>query len=716
MSDSPAKTELLAPAGTLATFAAAVQAGADAVYIGTPHLNARNLARHFSQTEIAAMIDHGHGNGVRVYLAMNSLMKEEEIPQVVELLALLEQLSPDALIIQDIGLCRLIRKYFPALKIHASTLLGAHNSLAVHQFSKMGFSRVVLAREMTLTEIKKIHAADQLELEVFVHGALCFSYSGLCLFSSYYGGKSGLRGRCVQPCRRRYTWTGPGKGYRSGYLFSMNDLDALELVPQIVRAGVVSLKIEGRMRSSRYVSSVVRAYRLILDQGVSRETVRTARELLGQAMGRKGSSGYFLNDQPDELISAHHSGNIGLFLGKLTQVKGGWGTLKLKESLQCGDRLRLHHENSGERQSLTLKKVNVQGKSRQSAEPGETIMIELHDLSPRPGDTLYKVDVNSPRHGKERKNNINPAHYNKKINKLSNGRKAGKIIQQLGLSQQKIQPRQKFRPGKKKFHGRKNTNKLMPLWLKTTDPALIAQLAAYKPDKIILNLAPDNFNRFQKLKKNRVWPRLLVWGLPPVILEDEIPFYQKAISRLLNEGYRNWQISHLSQLQFFPDSRRVNISGEYTLNVLNSQALALLKEAGLKHAVAGVENDRNNIKMICAHKQGMKVGMMVYGLIPLFTSRLDTKHFQYGRIVVSPKGEKFVLRRQENLTIALPLLPFSLLSRLSEVTAAGVDYGVVDFSFQRLRKRELDSIFRQINGRSAKTKKLSTFNFFGNLS
>ncbi|MDH3360181.1 MAG: U32 family peptidase, partial [Desulfobulbaceae bacterium] len=175
--------ELLAPAGTIEAFEAAVSAGADAVYIGAPSLNARALARHFVMAEIAAMVDHAHKHGVKVYVAMNSLMKEEDIPTATQTLAAFEHLGVDALIIQDLGLYRLARNHFPQLRLHASTLMTAHNSAAVRQFTEMGYQRVVLAREMTLSEIGAVHQQNKVELEVFVHGAMCFSYSGMCLFS-----------------------------------------------------------------------------------------------------------------------------------------------------------------------------------------------------------------------------------------------------------------------------------------------------------------------------------------------------------------------------------------------------------------------------------------------------------------------------------------------------------------------------------------------------
>ncbi len=303
------KSELLAPAGSINVFEGAIEAGADAVYIGAPALNARALSKDFTLAEIAAMIDFAHKRGVKLYLAANSLLKENEIPQTLETLAMLEALKPDALIIQDLGVYHLCKKHFPQLRLHASTLLGAHNSLGVRQFKNMGFKRVVLARELTVKEINSIAGTSNVELEVFIHGALCFSYSGLCLFSSYLGGKSGLRGRCVQPCRRRYQWKQQGE--KPGYYFSMNDLSGIDLIHKLQKAGVSSFKIEGRLRSAHYVSSVVKAYRMVIDADEGdRKVLANARELLDQAMGRKTSQGYFSTAQPKDLISPYHSGNI----------------------------------------------------------------------------------------------------------------------------------------------------------------------------------------------------------------------------------------------------------------------------------------------------------------------------------------------------------------------------------------------------------------------
>ena len=231
--------ELLAPAGNIENFHAAIEAGADAVYVGAPGFNARNLARDLRLEEIGAMIRLCHDRGKKLYVAANSILLEKDLPLVIETLALLETLGPDALIVQDLGLIHLVRRYFPRLKLHASTLMTAHNSQSVRFLAGLGCQRVVLARELTIKEIAAIRSRSEVELEVFIHGAMCFSYSGLCLFSSFLGGKSGLRGRCVQPCRRAYGTSGKGgKGGKSGrgasggaYLFSMNDLDGLSRRP-----------------------------------------------------------------------------------------------------------------------------------------------------------------------------------------------------------------------------------------------------------------------------------------------------------------------------------------------------------------------------------------------------------------------------------------------------------------------------------------------------
>ena len=742
--------ELLAPAGTIEAFEAAVESGADAIYIGAPAFNARALARHFSLAEVAAMIDHAHKNRVRVYLAMNSLMKEEEIGKAVEELAALEALKADALIVQDLGISYLARKFFPGLRLHASTLMGAHNSLNVRQFAELGFKRVVLAREMTLAEIGQIHKQCPVELEVFVHGALCFAYSGLCLFSSYLGGKSGLRGRCVQPCRRRYTWgsTGRGPGSPAGYLFSMNDLAGLELIPQLRQAGVSSLKIEGRMRSAQYVGSVVKAYRLALDNPATPAVLAEAKELLEQAMGRKASLGYFKKGQPTDIIAPQHSGNIGLFLGKTEKVTANRAQMTLKEPLRIGDRLRIHQEGSGERQSFTLKGL-WQGKvALDKAAAGSKVQLDLPPGA-QWGDSLYKVDSEERRRQAARKG-IQPGLFSKKVATLVDPRKLAQIAHFLGKpgSRPTGGKSREERPARGQIQGqapgrRGVAQRQLPLewWLKIDDfDSLKVQLPT-PPSRLVITLSRQTFAQYARQQK-RLTPyrRRLVWALPPVILEADLVFYREAIAHLRESGYNAWQIGHIGQRLLFEASAQAQDSGEksasagrkrgraehapperllffgdYTLNVLNSLSVQALAGLGLSNVQLAIETDRQNLFDLLAHKNVLPMGMTIYGLPPLFTARLASPFFKYDQPLVSPKGEVIVLKQCWGQTVAVADQPFSLVPHSTELAARGVAYGVVDLSHMRPRPDELVGVFRQSGQPGRGGSRLRTFNYTGTL-
>ncbi|MBU4229678.1 MAG: peptidase U32 family protein [Desulfurivibrionaceae bacterium] len=766
--------ELLAPAGTIEAFEAAVESGADAIYIGAPAFNARALARHFSLAEVAAMIDHAHTNRVKVYLAMNSLMKENEIGKAVEELAALEALKADALIIQDLGIAYLARKFFPGLRLHASTLMGAHNSLNVRQFSEMGFKRVVLAREMTLGEISQIHKQCPVELEVFVHGALCFAYSGLCLFSSYLGGKSGLRGRCVQPCRRRYTWAGKGRGTGApaGYLFSMNDLAGLELIPHLRQAGVSSLKIEGRMRSAQYVASVVKAYRLALDNPATPAVLAEAKELLEQAMGRKASLGYFKKGQPTDIIAPQHSGNIGLFLGKTEKVTGNRAQMTLKEPLRVGDRLRIHQEGSGERQSFTLKGL-WQGKvALDKAGAGSKVQVDLPPGA-QWGDSLYKVDLGERRQQATKKG-IQPGLFSKRIATLVDPRKLAQIAHFLGkpVNRPAVGKTREERPARGKVQapvhsqaqgGRRGVLQVqLPLewWLKIDDFESLKVQLPTPPSRLVITLSRQTFAQYSRQQKRLIpYRRRLVWALPPVILEEDLQFYRDAIGHLRTSGYNAWQIGHIGQRLLFaadvpaagepggeglPPSRKKGragqppaegllLCGDYTLNVLNSMSVQALAGLGLGNVQLAIETDRQNVFDLLGHiaelsslpaqtkliprgcKNALPMGMTIYGLPPLFTARLASPFFKYDQPLVSPKGEVIVLKQCWGQTVAVADQPFSLVPHSAELAARGVAYGVVDLSHMHPRPDELVAVFRQAGQPGRGGRRLRTFNYTGNL-
>ena len=265
------KLELLAPAGSLETAKAVVYAGADAVYFGGEKFGARAYAGNLKQDEIKYAIDFGHMHGRKMILTVNTLLKEREMEEELYdyLLPYYEQ-GLDAVIVQDFGVMQFIRRNFKGLPIHTSTQMTAAGAEGAEFLVQAGAERIVLAREMSLEEIRKIHESVSVELESFVHGALCYCYSGQCLFSSMLGGRSGNRGRCAQPCRLPYDVYDINlkkqSGGRTGYPLSPKDLCTIEMIPELAGSGVYSFKIEGRMKQTEYAGGVVSVYRRYIDR------------------------------------------------------------------------------------------------------------------------------------------------------------------------------------------------------------------------------------------------------------------------------------------------------------------------------------------------------------------------------------------------------------------------------------------------------------------
>lgn len=253
--------ELLAPAGNLEILKGVIESGADAVYVGGSMFGARAYANNFTEEELLEAIDFAHLRGVKVYLTVNTLIKNSEFSKLYDYLLVYYKRGLDAVIVQDIGVVKAIHEYFPSMEIHTSTQMTVTGADGVRFLSQFGVTRVVMAREVSLAEMKRIHEETGMELEAFVHGALCYSYSGQCLFSSILGGRSGNRGRCAQPCRLPYTV----EGKKDEYILSLKDMCGIKALDKLHDAGVYSLKIEGRMKQLEYACGVVKYYRSYID-------------------------------------------------------------------------------------------------------------------------------------------------------------------------------------------------------------------------------------------------------------------------------------------------------------------------------------------------------------------------------------------------------------------------------------------------------------------
>jgi len=391
--------EILAPAGSMEALWAGLNSGADAVYLGGKEFSARQYAANFDLEEIKEAIRYAHGRAARLYVTVNTLLDNQELTRAVDYLYFLLQTGVDAVIIQDLGLLRLATMVLPELEVHASTQMTTHNTEGVLFLKAAGVKRVVLARELSLADIRHIGEQSGMELEVFVHGALCLAYSGQCLMSSMIGGRSGNRGRCAQPCRLPYTLTDregkPVGDLVDCHLLSTRDLNTLALLPDLVQAGISSFKFEGRMKRPEYVATVIGIYRQALDRLMAepegwRDLPAEQRDL-AQIFNRDFTTGYFLANQGIEMMSYGRPNNRGLYLGRVIRTNRSYqtATIKLEQDLHTGDGIEVWVTKGG-RQGTTINQIFRDGRLVEKVSAGDEVEVSL-PKGVRLGDRVFKT-------------------------------------------------------------------------------------------------------------------------------------------------------------------------------------------------------------------------------------------------------------------------------------------------------------------------------------
>ncbi|MCT8977283.1 DUF3656 domain-containing protein [Clostridium sp. CX1] len=384
------KIELLAPAGSMESLYAAVQAGADAVYLGGNKFSARAYASNFDNENMTKALEYCHLYNVKMYVTINTILKEDEVREALEYAKFLYKIGVDALIIQDLGFANLIRKNLPNFELHASTQMTIHNAEGALFLRELGFKRIVLSRELSLKEISHISRELGVETEIFVHGALCVCYSGQCLMSSMIGGRSGNRGRCAQSCRLPNTIIDKKTmTERKGYLLSPKDICTIENVKDIVESGTSSLKIEGRMKRPEYVVGVVQAYRRAIDNalGIERKSkeeinfnVDKEKKKLLQLFNREGfSKAYLYGNVGRDMMAYTFPKNTGVELGKVQKDL----TVVLKENISIKDGIRTEEEG------FTVSKIIKNGKEVEDAFKGDK--VKLMPVQYKSGSILYKT-------------------------------------------------------------------------------------------------------------------------------------------------------------------------------------------------------------------------------------------------------------------------------------------------------------------------------------
>ena len=406
------KPELLSPVGDFECLKAAVQNGANAVYLGASNFNARARATNFNDDNLIEAIDYAHSRGVKVNLTLNTLIKNNEFDEAVSLAVKAYNLGVDAIIIQDLGLASFLKENYPDIPLHASTQMTVHNLKGTQDLLNSGFSRVVLSRELTIDEIKNIKNNIDGEIEVFVHGALCISYSGQCLMSSMIGGRSGNRGLCAQPCRLPYELIekNTNKSLDKGYLLSPRDLCSIEYLPYLIKAGVDSFKIEGRLKNPTYVGTITRIYRKYIDLIINNinlsedELVLLVKnnlniknqdsnlsdfEELMQVFNRGGFSKGHLDSKPNKnLICKEKPNNMGIYLGEIYNFNSNKGHigLTLESPLSVGDKISINNE------SYTVSELMIKNTNHKTVNAGTIVTIGRMKGNIKPKQKIYKIE------------------------------------------------------------------------------------------------------------------------------------------------------------------------------------------------------------------------------------------------------------------------------------------------------------------------------------
>jgi putative protease len=628
------KIELLAPAGNPETFHAALDGGANAVYLGMNAFNARQRSDNFTPQTLSYLIPWAQKQDVKVYITLNTLVKDGEMPDFIALCNTLVDLQPDAVLVQDLGMAALMRKYFPSLELHASTQMMIHNLAGIRAAEKMGIKRVVPARELTLRDIYKLRNQTAMELELFIHGALCYSLSGNCLASSFIGGHSGNRGLCRMVCRRPFK-----KGNRRGFYFSPRDLQALDFVDEFKKIGIDSLKIEGRMKNSSYVYAVTSAYRQYLDGDIDREE---ARALLAEDFGREKTTYLLTGADATGIVSAGKPLGTGIPAGRILGTSGkGYIFEPNQTDLQEGDSLRLQPASGAE--GIFCRVIEIpQGKGLQT--------LILSGLSGEKEGELFLV---SRKNDRERKW--------KKVQVPGPPRK---IHPHLKVPVQRIMKQLDHRtppPSKPRFYVRLNS------------PELLGSLGEAGIKNCILSLHEKTVHKMTASSLPRSLHKSLILSLPPFIPERQWGSWKKEIDRLKEEGFSRWMIGNIGFQEFF-DSRD-RIYGDYPLWTINRYTQKQLQDMGFFSWMYSPEDDILNLK-----RTGSDRGLFpVYMHIPVFVSPI--------RPTVTPNQQlrdsddrEYTLVREDSLTKLISRTPMSLTHRIPKLRECGINSFLIDLS------------------------------------
>ena len=708
------KTELLAPAGDIEAAYAALYYGADALYLGLKKFSARATALNFDENELDEITAYAHHLKRKIYVTINTVIQQEELPELLKSLDLCAKCKVDAVILQDLGVAHLIKTQYPELQMHASTQMAVHNKQGALFLKSLGFSRVVLARELNIAEINDIASIEGLETEVFIHGALCYSYSGICQFSAIEYAKSANRGKCLYPCRALFEENSSPK-----HLFSMKDMALSEDIKKIK---ATSLKIEGRKKSALYVAAVTDYYRHILD-GDSPDKVKA--ENIKQIFSRPWCR-FHLNGKDKAVIDPDFVGHRGLKIGQIENIVKGKLFLTPTHAINLYDGLQIDVWNKEKPFGFSVQRIVQNGQNVFEAKPFESVEIELPKGYPvlKKGMDVYLASSSrvkgaydyakpKPKEFQNRtKINVSAEVFNDKIRASSGdfvfevegrfdaAQNTDKVYDSFLKSFEKTgdtkfelnhfelkNPHhlfvpasmmndlrrglyQKITPDAKQGHlsfvPPKSQKQTKGFIIKTDNLKNLELLDSEKFEEIVYLISSEpDFETLAALPKEKM--RI---ALPAVCRKPEL--FDAAIKKLLTLGYNKWEIANYWALQMI-DTKKYDLALAPFIYMMNTEAVLMAQRAGVKRISFALEDTLENIKML-NELSPLKTSLVLYQDVPLFTSAVcirknDCAHCSFGEKWMSLKkdGKSFDALSIPCQTMLFDKLPFCIASNACDV-------------------------------------------------
>ncbi|NIO15856.1 MAG: hypothetical protein GTN70_02465 [Deltaproteobacteria bacterium] len=732
------KPELLAPAGNLESFFSALDAGADAVYIGLPRFNARIRADNFSIPDLAKLIPYAHERGARVYVTVNTQVLEEELPSFIDLVSAASLYSPDAFIVGDLGALEILRTHFPSAEIHASTMMGNFNARILDVYAGLGVRRAILERHLDLEQVREAVRRSSLDVELFVHGAMCFSYSGKCLFSSYLGGKSGNRGECVQPCRRVFR---ERRLNREASFFSAKDLSLMRMLPGLMKLGVRAFKIEGRMRGAEYVHDVVSAYRKAIDKiyaGQAEEGVLEGEAMLEGVIGRERAGGVISGEDETSTATSETAGAVGEFIGNIAAIRRPYVLITSRCELKKGERLRVQNRVTGRGTGFTLLAME-----RKDDEMWVKVPFDV-----REGDLLYRVSPGRERkkatesaaslyaglpssgtrfsvfvkgavitvtgsmagfrkrydfrvEGKREEARVSPAALEKLLADSYRGDFPLGSVVLRGNPPSGIAPGDVVRVFEK---ASKDFDKSLYLDLKKRRVSIISSLRIpgtrkeRKPtglyaavetvreakairdmaDYVIVSVTKSLVRDSQELMP---FDRSkLIFALPPCQSDALLTFYRGGIKKIADMGFRRFVVPDVGWIKVLREhgpARKVEVISDHGLYSFNTASCLLLHGLGVSRFILPLETTFKNLLKEAKFLRGLGI-LPVFMSVPLMVSRLRPFREDGERLVESRMGEEFRAVTKSRGTALYPEIHYSASGYIDRFMGIGISDFLVD--------------------------------------